>query len=199
MSDWERITPKWIQTNQEDLMEEGLRVQAAARFLIRRLGYNIVKSEEDVPSPRQVSLLEGKVGRHLARYSDYIVKMSRRIYVIDVKAKQFSSPLASNREKILMFTPSIFLKRNYVDTIARVLVLAVLYPVGLFVKSNVRGKKVYYGLSSTQGSPTAEGGVEIVLDQNFSSYRWVKAKTFRRWISATKGEAQRLIQMHPLR
>lgn len=196
MGKWEVVKPKWLLANEAELMKEGLRVQAAARFLILGLGYDILKAEQDIPTQTQVSILERKVGRHLARYSDYIVKMGRRIYVIEVKAKQFS-PLLLHSGKFLMFNTSIFLRRTYVDTVARVLILAILYPIGVFGSLSMRGKKVYYTLVNAEGPRTAEGGVEITLDQDMGNYRWVRANTFRQWIKATKRDAQVLIQMHP--
>jgi hypothetical protein len=197
MGEWERITPKLILSNQDKRMKEGLIVQEAARFLIQRLGYNILKAEHDIPSQTQLSILEEKVGRHLARYSDYIVKMGRRIYVVEVKAKQLGYLLAHGK-KFPMFNRSIFLKRSYVDTVAHVIVLGVLYPAGLFGASSMRGKKVYYVLRSVEGTRTDEGGIEIVLDQDMTSYRWIKATTFRKWVKATKKDTEALIQMHPL-
>jgi hypothetical protein len=178
-------------------MKEGLIVQAAARFIILRLGYDILKAEHDTLSHAQFSILERKVGRHLARYADYVVKMDRRIYVIEVKAKEFGEPLAHGDSRILMFSPSIFLKRSYVETVAHVLVLAVLYPIGLFGTSRMSDKKVYYTLRSATGIRTNEGGVEIVLDQDKTGYRWMKANIFRKWVKRTKKDAEALIQMHP--
>jgi hypothetical protein len=197
MADWKAVTSNWVLANQEQLMREGLKVQAAVRFLITRLGYVIAKAEGGMLNQAQTEILESKVGRHLARYSDYVVKVGRRIYVIEVKAKQFAPPL-SHGEKVLMFNTSIFLKRYYVDTIARVLVLVVLYPAGLFGRSTMRGKRVYYAFLGARGSPTADGAIEIRLARNPASYRWVKASTFRQWVRATKKDAEALIQMHAI-
>jgi hypothetical protein len=197
MSEWGEAKPNWILANQQKLMKEGLKVQAAARFIILRLGYDILKAEQEIPSQTQMSMLERKVGNHLARYSDYIVKMDRRIHVIEVKAKEFSYPLAHGDRRFLLFNSSIFLKRSYVDTVAHVLVLAVLYPMGLFGTTSMRGKKVYHTLRSVTGTRTDEGGIEIILDQDMTGYRWTKATTFRKWVKRTKKDAEALIQMHP--
>jgi hypothetical protein len=196
MRESETAKPKWVQDYESELMKEGLKAQAAARFLIRRLGFRILKAEQDTPAQKDLGILENRVGNHLARYSDYIVRRGRQIFVIEVKAKQVT-PYLLHSENVLMFNTSIFLKRAYVDTIARVLVLAVLYPQGIFGSSRMSGKKVYYALLGGKGSRTAEGGVEISLDEDPRSYRWVRANIFRRWIKSTNKDAQILIQMHP--
>lgn len=195
-SEWETIPPQWVIESNERLKKEGFKVQAAARFLIRRLSYDVLKAEEDVYSPAKMRILEGKLGRHLARYSDYIVRRSGHLYVIDVKAKEFST-MSSDGQKYTLFSESIFLSRKYVDTIIPVLALAVLYPTGLFGSSNMRNKKVYYILRDigTQ-SRTDNGGVQIVLSHDLDGYRWTKATNFRKWIRQTRTNAENLIRMH---
>jgi hypothetical protein len=195
LNKWQTVKPKWVLANEDKLKKEGFRIQAAARFLVKRLGYNIIKGEQEIAGQNQVAILESKVGSHLARYSDYIVKKGRHVFVIEVKAKEYSSYLIDS-EKVLMFNNSIFLRRNYVDTIASVIVLAILYPRGLFERSSMHRKKAYYVLKSTEGSPTAEGGVEITLAQDPQSYRWIQANTLRRWIKESKRDAEALVQMH---
>jgi|GEM_PF-1760978 hypothetical protein len=142
-SEWEKIAPQWVIADNEKLKEEGFKVQAAARSLIRRLGYDILKAEEEMFSPAKMQILERKLGRHLARYSDYIVRSGRHLYVVDVKAKEFGILIVGG-QRHLLFNESIFLHRDYVDTMVPVLVLAVLYPRGLFGPSGMRNKKVYY-------------------------------------------------------
>lgn len=196
-SEWEKIVPQWVIADSEKLKEEGFKVQAAARFLIRRLGYEILKAEEDVFSPAKIQFLERKLGRHLARYSDYIVRIGRRLYVIDVKAKEFGI-LISRGQRHTLFNESIFLRRDYVDTVVPVLVLAILYPRGLFDFTTTRSKKVYYDLLSSieKETRTAEGGIQIVLDHDLDRYRWIRPSTFRKWIRRTRRNAQDLIRMH---
>lgn len=80
----------WARAQHDKWKEQGFKVQAATKFLIRRLGYDVVKAEGEFPTPVQMLVLERKLGAHLAKYSDYVVSMRRRLYVIDVKPKKFS-------------------------------------------------------------------------------------------------------------
>jgi hypothetical protein len=184
------------ETEDDEWKEQGFKVQAAAKFLIRRLGYDILKAEEEFPTPAQMSILESKLGPHLARYSDYIVRMGRRLYVIDVKARVILYLVAQGRRHH-QFNKSIFLKKDYVDSVVPVLVLVVLFPGVLFSSSSPRGEKVYYAiLSSAKGIRTADGGIEIKLDHDLDSYHWIRARTFRKWVRATRRSAHHLIRMY---
>lgn len=189
--------PGWV-TVQDRWKEQGFKVQAAASFLIRRLGYRILKAEEDLLPPAQASVLERKLGPHLARYSDYVVRIGRRLCVIEVKAKEILY-LLHKGQRHHTFNQSIFLGRHYVDSTVPVLLLAVLYPGVVFGSSGPREEKVYYtvlsGLSE-RGIRTADGKIEIILDHGLDSYRWTRARTFRRWLRATRGNAEDLIRMY---
>lgn len=195
---WEKTEPNWVTVQHDKWKEQGFKVQAAARFLIRRLGYDILKAEEDSPTPAQMLILERKLGPHLARYCDYVVRMGRRLYVIDVKAKEIGY-LVVQGQRHHLFNQSIFLRRHYVDSVVPVLVLAVLYPAVLFSSSGARDEKVYYtilsGLSEKE-TRTADGGIEITLDHDLDSYHWIRARTFRKWTRVTRRNANDLIRMH---
>jgi hypothetical protein len=194
----EQPRPEWVTVQQDKWKEQGFKVQAAASFLIRRLGYNILKAEEDLPTPAQMQVLETRLGPHLARYSDYVVRMGRRLYVIDVKAKEILY-LFQQRQRHHQFNQSIFLGRHYVDSVVPVLLLVVLYPGVLFGSSGARDEKVYYTILSGwsgRGTRTADGRIEIMLNHDLDGYRWIRARTFRRWIRATRRNADDLIRMY---
>jgi hypothetical protein len=193
----EKTESDWVTVQHDKWKEQGFKVQAAARFLIRRLGYDILKAEEDLPTPTQMPILERKLGPHLARHSDYVVRMGRRLYVIDVKAKELAY-LLKQKQRYHQFNQSIFLKRHYVESVVPVLVLVVLYPGVLFGSSSARDEKVYYTMlsgSSGKETRTADGGIEIMLDHGLDSYQWIRARTFRKWMRVTRRSAHHLIRM----
>jgi len=194
----EKTEPDWVTVQHDKWKEQGFKVQAAAKFLIRRLGYDVLRAEEDPLTPAQMQVLETRLGPHLARYSDYVVRMGRRLYVIDVKAKEIGY-LVVQGQRHHLFNQSMFLRREYVDSVVPVLVLAVLYPAVLFSSSGTRDEKVYYTIfsgSNEKETRTADGGIEIKLDHDLDSYHWIRARTFREWTKVTRRNANDLIRMH---
>lgn len=194
----EKTEPDWVTVQQDKWKEQGFKVQAAAKFLIRRLGYDVLRAEEDPLTPAQMQVLETRLGPHLARYSDYVVRMGRRLYVIDVKAKEIGY-LVAQGQRHHQFNQSIPLRREYVDSVVPVLVLAVLYPALLFSSSGTRDEKVYYTIlpvSNEKETRTSDGRIEITLDHDLDSYHWIRARTFRKWTRVTRKNANNLIMMH---
>jgi hypothetical protein len=109
----EKTELDWVTVQHNKWKEQRFKVQAAAKFLIRRLGYDVLRAEEDPLTPAQMQVLETRLGPHLARYSDYVVRMGRRLYVIDVKAKEIGY-LVVQGQRHHLFNQSIPLRREYV-------------------------------------------------------------------------------------
>ena len=194
----EKTGPDWVTVQHDRWKEQGFKVQAAAKFLIRRLGYHVLRAEEDPLTQAQMQVLDTRLGAHLARYSDYVVRMRRHLYVIEVKAKEIGYLMVQGQRHHL-FNQSIFLRREYVDSAVPVLVLAILYPAALFSSSGTRREKVYYtilSVSNEKETRTVDGGTEIRLDHGLDSYRWIRIRTFRKWTKATRRNANDLIRMH---
>jgi len=72
-------------------MMMGFRFQLAAELLLRRMGYRILKAEQDLDLRKSAKAFSGIVntstlGDYLCNYSDYITVKNGRVFIVEVKS-----------------------------------------------------------------------------------------------------------------
>jgi hypothetical protein len=76
--------------NQEEWRRNGLRLQIVSKFVLKRLGYKVVKGQEDfwddVAKHPSLARWRDRFTLYLKNYADYIVARKRRVSIVDVKA-----------------------------------------------------------------------------------------------------------------
>jgi hypothetical protein len=100
---------------QEEWRLNGLRLQRVTRWILPRLGFRVLKGEEDPISPQLQTRLQ-ILSPYLRDYSDYVVSRRGRLHLVEVKApvvlrilkKPFGSqPVSFTRKEALEFSKSL--------------------------------------------------------------------------------------------
>jgi hypothetical protein len=100
---------------QEEWRLNGLRLQRVTRWILPRLGFRVLKGEEDSISPQLLARLQ-ILSPYLRDYSDYVVSRRGRLHLVEVKApvglrmlnQPFGSrPVSFTRKQALEFSKSL--------------------------------------------------------------------------------------------
>ncbi len=95
---------------QEEWRRNGLRLQIVSRWLLPRLGFAVLKGEEDYPDPK-LKRQYPRLSPYLTEYADYLVRGNGRLAIVDVKApvsfRMLKKPFAA--------APILFTKHQWAE------------------------------------------------------------------------------------
>ena len=180
---------------QEEWRLNGLRLQRVTRWILPRLGFRVLKGEEDPISPELQTRLQ-ILSPYLQDYSDYVVSRRGRFHLVEVKAavglrmlKQpfGSQPVRFTRKEALEFSES-----------------PVPIDVFLWDYDGVRPiteqrDRIFYALVRFEGFEVVEELATTVKMRLRSQYavrpRWLRPKTLKHLLESS--ESMRVMGIMP--
>jgi hypothetical protein len=177
----------------EEWRRNGLRLQLVSRWILPRLGFQIVKAQEQPLGPVLQSKLQ-RISVYLRDYSDYIASRQSRLHVIEVKAPAtFRSAGRPFYFKFVKFTNSQV--REFDKSPVPVKVL--LWDYGMAHSLFSLRTRVFYTLVDFRDFEIAEklpDAVKMRLRRcPVTKPRWISSKTLKYMLQRSNAEKVREI------
>lgn len=143
---------------QEEWRLNGLRLQLVSRFVFPRLGYRVLRGQEEpwarIEKDRVLFRRLQVLTPYLRDYADYIVGKKRGISIVDVKAPP-SVPFVRSRRPFHRCSVK-FSRREWEEyTTSKIPVMLLVWDYGWTTRLDEQGEPVFYALVNFKSLPAA--------------------------------------------